>query len=441
VDTVVLAFALTLSIVTGLCVGLWSAWRAGRADPLRWLQRRHELDSPQRRLRPSSALVVLEISAAMMLLTTSGLLVNSFIRLVRVDVGYDPRHVLTFQVELPRSRYDTAESRNRFLNDLSTGLRALPGVESVGAENRGGIGYDPLFIDGRPAGKANLWFRYATPGYFRTLHLPVLEGREFRADDIRAQMDGIIVNESFVRRYVPNGSAVGRRLRWGDRLGSPEIIGVVADSKQAFDAGEEPLLYLPPDLTEGIAGLTMLVRASNRAGGASRAGGVSEGVVTAVREALRRLDPQLAAYNVTTLEETLSHQSANPRFHGLLSTACAVVALLLAVIGLYGVLAYSVRARWREFGIRMALGANAGNVMRDVLRQGLTLTGIGLAAGLAGSYLATRSLTSLLFGVTPHDAPTFVVVSALFIATALCAAYIPSRRATRVDPAVALRSE
>jgi predicted permease len=437
----VLAFALAVSVVTGVCVGFWSTWRAGRADPSVWLQRRRGLDSPRQRLRPSSVLVVLEIGAAMMLLTTSGLLVNSFIRLVRVDVGYDPRDVLTFQVELPRSRYATGEARNRFLNDLSTGIRAIPGVESVGAENRGGIGFYPLSVDGQPAGNAHAGFRSITPDYFRTLRLPILEGREFRAGDIRARPDSVIVNESFVRRYVPQGSAIGRRLRWAPWLGALEIIGVVADAKQAFNAVNEPAVHLPPDGTDGIANLTMVVRVSNRAGVTSIAGGVQEGVVTAVGGALRQLDPQLAAYNITTLEETLSHQSANPRFHGLLSTACAVVALLLAVIGLYGVLAYSVRARWREFGIRMALGANAGNVMRDVLRQGLTLTGIGLGAGLAGSYVATQSLSSLLFGVTPHDASTFVAVSALFIATALCAAYIPSRRATRVDPAVALRAE
>jgi putative ABC transport system permease protein len=441
VDTIVLAFALAVSIVTGLCVGLWSTWRAGRVDASVWLQRRHWLDSPRRGLRPSSMLVVLEIGAAMMLLTTSGLLVNSFIRLVRVDVGYDPRGVLTFEVELRRSRYAAGEARNRFLNDLSTGIRAIPGVESVGAENRGGIGFYPLFVDGQPAGNAHAEFRSITPDYFRTLRLPILEGREFRADDIRARPGSVIVNESFVRRHVPTGSALGRSLRFAPWLGSLEIVGVVADAKRAFNAGDEPALYLPPDGTDGIANLTMLARVSNRNGVTSSAGGVSEGVVTAVREALRQLDPQMAAYNVTTLEETLSHQSANPRFHGLLSMACAVVALLLAVIGLYGVLAYSVRARWREFGIRVALGATAGTVLSDVLRQALTLTGIGLAAGLAGSYLATRSLTSLLFGVTPHDATTFVAVSALFIATALCAAYIPSRRATRLDPAVALRAE
>jgi predicted permease len=213
VDGMVLAFALTVSIVTGVCVGLWSTWRAGRVDSSLWLQRRHGPDSPGRRVQPSSVLVVFEIGAAMVLLTTSGLLVNSFIRLVGVDVGYDPHGVLAFQIDLPRSRYATGDVRNGFLNDLSTGIRAIPGVVSVGAEGRGGIGVDPLFVDGQPAGEGHIGFRPVTPDYFRTLRLPVLEGREFRADDIRAQIDSVIVNESFVRRFVPTGSAVGRRLR------------------------------------------------------------------------------------------------------------------------------------------------------------------------------------------------------------------------------------
>lgn len=434
VDLVVLAFAIAVSLATGLVVGLLSALRIGWADPTHWLHHRTQgTTSRLQRTRPSNALVVLQVAATVVLLTASGLLVGSFIRLVRVDVGYDPRGVLTFEVGLPPGRYTTAEARNRFFETLSEALRGVPGIESVAAHGREGIGFDPLIIDGRPAGEANVWFRLVTPDYFRTLKLPVRQGRESRVDDSRAGASGIIVNEAFVRRYAAGNAVLGRPVQWGDRFGTRDIVAVVADSKQTFDAREQPTMYLPVESTTGIANLTMLVRTSSSTDPAD--------AMSAAREAMRRIDPQLAAYNVTTLENRLAQQAAASRFVGWLSLACALVALLLAAIGLYGVLSYSVRARWNEFGIRIALGAHQRTVMRAVLEQGLVLTAAGLALGLTGSYLATQSLASLLFGVTPHDTSTFAGTAAVLTITAALACYVPARRATRVDPAVVLRSE
>jgi predicted permease len=430
VDETVLIVALLTSLATGLLVGLLSARRTGRAVLSHELHKRGGLGaSPHRRLRPSSLLVVVEIAAAMVLLTGSGLLVNSFVRLVTVDVGYEPTGVLTFRVDLPRNRYATMAARARFVESLSSELRSLPDVESVAATGQEGIGFYPLFIDGQPAPKGEARYRRVTPDYFRTLQLPVLQGQEFRRDSVQPA-SGVIVNESFARRYLTGGAAIGRRIRWADWVGVPEIVAVVADSKRTFDSREEPMLYLPHDGEDGLNGLTMLVRTSSQ----SR-------IAQVARETISRLDPQLAAYDFASLLEELEHHSAPTRFYSLLSLACAGVALLLAAIGLYGVLSYSVGARTNEFGIRLALGANAPALMRGVVRQGLTLTTFGLAIGLAGSYLASQSLASLLFGVDPHDAPTFVGVAAVFVFTSGLACYLPSRRATRVDPATALRSE
>ena len=432
VDTVVLGFALLVSIATGLGVGALSALRLGGADSSGGLHLRPAPGTTrQRRLRPSSILVVLEISAAMVLLTASGLLVNSFIRLVRVDLGYEPRGVVTFQVDLGRDRYDNGAAVTQFSERLSANLRGMRGVESVGAEDRGGIGSYEMSIDDRPVGKRSTWYRTVTPGYFSTLRLRVLQGREFLASDVRSQTKPVIVNEAFVNRYIADGAPVGRRIRWDDWFGTREIVGVVADSRRSFDATEAPMIYLVPNDSAGIRNLTVFMRTSTS----------PAVVMPGVREALRRLDPQLAAFNATTLEETLAHETATPWLHGLISLASAIAALLLAVIGLYGLLAYTVRARWNELGIRIALGASTRTVMRSVLRQGLTLTAIGLALGLIGSYLATRSLSGLLFGVAPDDAPTFFGMAALFTCTAIAACYIPARRATRVDPVVALRAE
>jgi predicted permease len=375
--------------------------------------------------------VVLQVGAAMVLLTGSGLLVGSFVRLVRVDLGYNPAGVVTFDIELPSGRYRTPESQHRFLGQFEGELTALPGVAAVGLEGQRGIGFDALVVDGRPAGDTDAWFGTVTPGYFTALGLPMRQGRTFSADERRASE--VIVNEAFLRRHQNAGIGLGHRLQWGNRFGTREIVGIVANSRQTFESREEAMLFLPAETTRGFqrpSGLLRMARPGDAGGAAS-----------SVRDIIRRIDPQLAAFNVTTLEETLAHQAAASRFNGLLSLACALLALLLAAIGLYGVLAYAVRMRWSEFGIRVALGADPGALMRGVLRQGLTLTAIGLGLGLVGSSLATQSLRGLLFGVAPHDAPTFVGMAGVFALTAALACCIPARRAMRVDPAVALRSE
>lgn len=435
VDGVVLAFALGLSIATGLLVGLFSGLRVAGASVSNQLRPPSPYMLPRGRLRPSSVLVIAEIAAAVVLLTGGGLLVNSFVRLMQVDIGYDPRNLATFQVALPQARYPTSEARERFARDIASELTTIPGVNSVSATDSAmtfsAIGFYPLSIDGKPATTADTEIRHRriAPDYFRTLRLRLVEGREFRHDDWSAVADKVIVNEAFAREHFPGSSPIGHHLRWWN-FADLEVIGVVADSRERPDGVIERTLYLPFD-TGGLGRVTVLMRTDRDPAAA----------LSAARGVLARIDPQLASYDAASLEEVFAHSAASPRLYGFVSLACAIVALSLAVIGLYGVLAYSVGSRTHEFGIRIALGADAFTVRWQVLRQGLLMTTAGLAIGLAGSYASSRALSSLLFGITPGDLTTLVIAALLLMTTAIVACLIPSSRATRIDPVVALRAE
>jgi predicted permease len=431
VDAVVLLGALALSLAAGLGVGLLAALRAGWRTPFDYLHYRGAPGAPAgRMLSPSHVLVVLEIGAATVLLTASVLLVNSFIRLVRVDLGYQPEGVVTFQLRLQGDRYAEAAARTGFYNALATELEGRPGVVSVAGTSIETIGFYPLFVDGQERDSRPVRYRLVTPGYFGTLRLPVRQGREFLRADADGRTRNVIVNEAFARRYLSGGPAIGHVIRWADWFGTRDIVGVVADSRETHDAPEDPAMYVAPDSDAGIGSLTMLVRAPGQGAAA----------VAAARQIARQIDPTLAVHNVTTLEDKLSLAMATPRFYGQLSLAWAIVALLLAAIGLYGVLAYSVRARWHELGVRLALGATARRVMAGVIGQGFALAGAGVALGLAGSYLTVGALSALLFGVDPHDAPTFLAVMVACMASAALACLVPAWRAMRVDPVEVLRA-
>jgi putative ABC transport system permease protein len=438
VDGIVLAFALALSVATGLIIGLISALRVARASVASQLrpQSPYSLVMPGARLRPSSVLVIAEIGAALVLLAGGGLLVNSFVRLVSVDLGYEPRDVVTLQVSLPKNRYGSSQAHEQFYRDAASALRALPGVEAVAAadyEITGSpLGFYPLAIDGKPAAteESEVSYRRASPDYFKTLRIRVVEGREFRDDDWSPIARKVIVNQSFARQHFPGATAIGHRLQWSEWK-DLEIIGVVADSKEQPEEKIRRAFYLPID-TGGFGTTMVLLLRSTREPAA---------VLAAARGVLARIDPQLAPYDAASLEEVIAHSAASPRLYGLVSLWCAVVALALAAVGLYGVLAYSVGSRTHEFGIRIALGADARAIRWQVLRQGLAITTVGLAIGLAGSYASNQALTSLLFGITPNDMTTFAVAATLLTATAIVACLVPSHRATRVDPVVALRAE
>jgi predicted permease len=439
VDGIVLGFSLALSVTTGLIVGLLSALRVARASVLSQLHApaSYSLSAvPGARLRPSNLLVVGEIAAAVVLLVGGGLLVNSFVRLVSVDLGFDARDVVSFKVSLPKNRYPTSQSHQDFYRELSGALRSLPDVQGVSAADYGvtgsPIGFYPLTIDGRLAATAEseISYRRVSPDYFKTLRIPVIEGREFQDNDWSVTATKVIVNQSFALQHFPNASAIGHRIQWSEWK-DLEVIGVVADSRESPDGTIQRAFYLP--LATGGFGdsFTVMVRSPGAPGT----------LLTAARAVLGRVDPQLAPYDAASLDDVLAHSAASPRLYGLVSLWCALVALALAAIGLYGVLAYSVGSRTHEFGIRIALGADARTVRWRVLRQGLTLSVVGLLVGLAGSYASAQALSSLLFGITPDDLTTFAVAAGLLLMTAVAACLIPSIRATRVDPVIALRAE
>jgi putative ABC transport system permease protein len=439
VDGTVLAFAFGLSVLTGLSVGILSALRVARASvisQLRPIVLHASAAAAGIRLRPSNLLVVVEIAAAVVLLTAGGLLVNSFVRLVSVDLGYDPRDVVSLQVSLPKARYGTPEAHERFYRDVSDRLRRLPGVSAAAATNTSllffaELGFDPLTIDGtRAATKTEIGVRRVSPDFFRTLRIPLVEGRELRDDDWSPIPTKVIVNQAFARAHFPNTTAIGHRLQWS-RWKDLEIIGVVSDTRERRTGDVQQAFYLPIDASGFLANLVFLMRSDREAGD----------VVTAARSIVAGVDPQVAAYDAASLEEILKHASASPRLYSLVALWCALIALALSAIGLYGVIGYSVGSRTHEFGIRIALGAERQSVRWQVLRQGLVLTTIGLGLGLAGSYLSTQALSSLLFGITPGDLTTFTVAATLLMTTAVIACLVPSSRATRVDPVVALRAE
>jgi predicted permease len=440
VDGVVLAFALGLSVLSGLSVGVLAALRVARASVMGQLPPIVPQASAAVagiRLRPSNLLVVGEIAAAVVLLTAGGLLVNSFVQLVYVDVGYEPRNVASLQVSLPKARYGTREATERFYRDVSERLKGLPGVIALAATDTSllffaQLGFDPLTIDGaRAATKAEIHVRKVSPAFFRTLRIPLVEGRELRDDDWSPAATRVVVNQAFARAYFPSTSAIGHRLQWS-RWKDLEIIGVAADTRERQTTAEIlPALYVPLDADGYLASMVLLLRSDRETGD----------VVTAARGILARIDPQVAVYNAASLEESLKHSSASPRLYGFVSLWCALLALMLSAIGLYGVLSYSVGSRTHEFGIRIALGAEAHMVRWHVLRQGLVLAVIGLTLGLAGGYAAAQALSSLLFGVTPGDLTTFAVAATVLLMTAMAACLVPSIRATRVDPVVALRAE
>jgi predicted permease len=402
---------------------------------------------PVRGNRSRAALVVAEVALALVLLVGAGLLLNSFVRLIRMDPGYDPANVLTAQVNLPRAKYPTPATQSVFFDSALERIASIPGVAVAGVTNllpltRGNItlsfeseGQPPPGPDDVPP---NASLQIVSPRFFDALGIPVKEGRALAEGDRAGTMRAVVVNQALAAKYF-DGSPVGRHLN--DFLGSEswEIVGVAGDVRAAgLDSEPQPEAYvsyrqIPEMLTFAFGGF-----------GASfvvRAQGDPLALVAPLRREVLAIDPELPLDQVMTLEARLSQSVAEPRFYAALIGAFAVLAFALAVVGIYGVLSYTVSQRHREIGVRMALGAQRPDILRLVLRQGLLLIVVGLALGLAGSLGVTRFLKTMLFGVTPTDPLTFAAVPALLFVVALAACYLPARRATKVDPIQALRYE
>ncbi len=445
-DFRVLGFTLLLSLVTCLIFGLIPAWQASKSDLQTTLEhggRSSGSNSARQRFR--QALVVLQIGMAVMLVVGAGLLAKSFWRLRQVDPGFRAVNVLSLNLNLPRSSYAEVTQINNFYNQLIENVSNLPGVQAAA------ISYDhPLqsnwvdafAIEGRPQDKergTSANFIPSSSDYFQTVGAEIIGGRTFTPLDDQNHPGVAIVNEAFVRRFFPNEKALGQRLQlsapamiWNNqRPSSFEIVGIARDVKAAgLNNPAEPAYYVPAPQAP-LPDMTLLVRTQ----------GDPLALVPAIRRSVSAIDPKQPLSNITTLERVVSESIAQPRLNMLLMGLFGALAMILAAVGIYGLLSYAVAQRTQEIGIRMALGAQVRDVLSLVLKQGMTLVVSGVALGLVAAFALTRVLRSLLFGVTPTDATTFLSVSGVLIFVSLLACYIPARRAAKVDPLVALRYE
>ena len=442
-DGRVLGFSLALSLLTGVAFGLVPALSASRTDVLAAL---HESGrSPALARHPGARLlVVAEIALSLVLMAGAGLLLESFRRLLSVDPGFDPRNVLTLAVSLEDTRYPRPDQRAGFYADLVERVRALPGVISAAAITPtplGGADISTRFtVEGQPAPapgqKPRAEYRAVTPGYFETLRIPLKKGRTFEAHDRREAKAVVVVNEALAAQVFPGQDPLGERLRIG--IGTDEsdprtfeVVGVVGDVHPSGQGILAPPAIYVPHPQQSWSWMSLVVRTSGEP--ASLAG--------ALRRTVAALDPEQAVSNARPLTELLSDALAAHRFVMALLVGFALVGLALATVGVYGVLAASVERRTGEIGLRLAVGADSGDVLRMVLGQAARLAAAGVTLGLVAAFALTRVLQGLLFGVSATDPATFGAVAGVLVVAALLASYLPARRAARLDPAAVLREE
>lgn len=450
-DGRVLAFTALISVVTGIIFGLAPALSAARTDLNTTLKTagRSGMASAQRRLA-RSLLVVGEVASSLVLVIGAGLLIRSFLRLQQVNPGFRPDHVLTMQLTLPAARYSGLRVA-LFYKQLLERVRALPGVQVASvARNVPLSGSDPSlnFVKEHApavssAEQPRARYRAASEDYFAAMGIPLIQGRYFERSDAERAPSVAIINETMARRFWPGPEGapgpIGKRLKAGfDESPWSTIVGVVGDVRHAgldAEAAAEmyyPYLQVPEALMNFVEGaMTLVVRTA----------GDPSAMVGAVRNEVRQLDADLPVFNVKTMQEMVRGTVAQPRFRTLLLGIFASVALVLAAVGLYGVMAYSVTQRTNELGIRMALGAQKSDVLKLVVRQGVRLAVAGVALGVVVAFGLMRVISNLLYGVNAADPLTFLATSLLLIVVALVASYIPARRATQIDPLIALRYE
>jgi putative ABC transport system permease protein len=442
IDARALAFTLAASVLTGLLFGLAPALNFSSQDLNRTLKEgARGVAGGRRQSRVQGALVVSEIALALVLLAGAGLLARSYARLSRVDPGFDADGALTARVSLSEVKYRDKDRQARFFAQVLERVRALPGVRHAGAVSdlpfsgsRTGQSFD---IEGHPPGPDELTpsadYRKVSPDYFEAMGIVLLRGRDFTERDGESSTPVAVVNEAFARRFFDGEEVLGKRLLYpeGERRVSREIVGVVADLKHESLIGEgEPEVYVP--FTQRPNSWMFL---------AVRGDGDLATLAGSVRAAVREVDPGEPVYGVMTMRQRLDQSLAPQRFNTILLGAFAAAATLLAAVGVFGVLSFQVGARRHEIGIRMALGARSGDVLRLVIWRGLRLVLAGVAIGLAAALALTRVMASLLFGVSATDPATLATISLGLIAVVLVACYLPARRATKVDPITVLRCE
>jgi putative ABC transport system permease protein len=438
----VFAWTLLVSLMTGILFGLAPALQASKPDlneALRESGGRGTGGLKTSRLR--SLLVVAEVALALVLLVGAGLMIRSFVELQQTSPGFETKNLLTMNISLPRQKYKERQQSNLFFKQLFERIRTVPGVQAVG-------GIDPLPLSGNnattlfvveggpnlaPTDRPEVGERTVTPDYFKAMGIPLVRGRSFTEGDREDTPRALVVNEALARKYWPGEEVIGRRLGFeeADKQVWWEVVGVVGNVKhERLDREPKPEVYFPYQ-QQPRNFMSVVVRTSTE----------PAGMAAAMRSQVLAVDPDQPVFDIKTMDERLSKTVAQSRFIMLLLAIFSALALSLSAVGVYGVMAYTVTQRTHEIGIRMALGAQTGDVLRLVLGQGMKWTLIGVGVGVAAALLLTRVMRSLLYGVTATDPLTFIAVAALLSAVALLACFIPARRALKVDPMVALRYE
>ena len=435
-DLRVLAFSLGVSLVAGVLFGTIPALQLARANPNAALRDEGRGISVSRnRAQLKNLLVVSQVALSLLLFIGAGLLLRSFVRLLNVDPGFDAENVLTMNISLPTVKYAKPEQQIAFFDEVLRRVSTLPGVRSAATSAALPLGFiriTPVLPEGQPevplAQRPFLDIEAISPQWFQTMRVPLRAGREFTATDNAQAPKVVIVNETFARNYWPNQNPIGKHVAVG-KWDPAEVIGVAADIKNnGLEQDTQAQLYLSfPQIPWGRMNLLLRTAVPPRS------------MISAVRAQIASVDPDQPVMHIQTVDELMDNSRSQPRFTMFLLGGFSGVALALAVIGIYGVLSYSVAQRRQEFGIRLALGAGRDDILRLVVRHGFLLALTGVTAGLIASIALTRLMASLLYKVGTHDVTTFALTSAVLLAIALAASYIPARRATKVNPIEALK--
>lgn len=438
----VFLFSFGVTILAGLLFGLVPALQTSRTDLNETLKESGRSGSHGgTRNRVGGLLIVSEVALSFVLLAGAGLLVKSFMHLRNIDPGFQPDNVLAVRLTLPPGKYKQGEPRAQIYQQLLAQVKSVPGVQSAGAVLSLPLGGDTFNVwrgvirEGKPATleeQTNAQHLAVTPDYFQTLQIPLRAGRTFTDQDNLQNTKVVIVNETLARRLWPGENPIGRRFSvWRDEKFAREVVGVVGDTNQDLDREPGNQMYVPYAQDPTWGSLSLVVRTP----------GEPSALSGSIREAIRSVDKGVATYNVRTMNDVVSMSAAPRRVPMLLLSAFAAVAMLLAMLGIYGITSYYVTQRTHEIGLRMALGAQIADVLKLVLRRAMLLAVLGVGLGVAGAIAVTRYLATLLFGVKPIDLITFGGVALMMIIVALVASLLPARRATKVDPLEALRYE
>ena len=438
-DGSLLIFTLLISVITGVVFGVFPALFQARTNSNESLKGGRGDSGSRRRHRLHQGLVISEVALTLVLLIGAGLLIRSFLRLRNVNTGLDPRGVLTMQIVLPATRYANNAQQAAFYDQLLEKVKSLPGVTAAGTTTRLHLDEPGGTVRFFPEGQADLGLqnpqariRVVSPQYFETLSIPLVQGRMFTERDTAAGPRVMLINENLARRFFPNQNPIGKKITYTtDRL-QCEVVGVIRNTKTSIAEAQAPEELYVPYTQRNAPNMTLVVR-GNSADPFS--------LSPEVRRQVQAVDKEQPVAKIRTMDQVIAGTLSQPRFTAMLLLIFAAVALVLASIGIYGVISYSVTERTKEFGIRIAVGARQRDVLKMVLGQGLVLAVIGVAVGLLAIIPLRRVLLSQVFGISATDPLTLVIVSLLLMIVALLACYIPARRATRVDPLDALRYE